>query len=238
MCVWREKFRYIFFEIKKFRQMKTSKYFVVATLFATLSFVFLSCEDKKVEILYNFDSNTKTASVMKVIDETDTGIENIVIPSTVTYKGKKYSVTSIGFEAFIDCNSLTSVTIPEGVTEIGYSAFYGCLDLTSVTLPSSLTSIRDNAFSLTSLTSITLPSSLTYIGYSAFGGCDDLISITCKNTTPPILPILSEYEYYETYNYTFHHVDRSIPIYVPAESVEAYKNAEYWKEFTNIQAIP
>ena len=36
----------------------------------------------------------------------------------------------------------------------------------------------------------------------------------------------------------FNHVDRSIPVYVPANSVDQYKAADEWKEFTNIQAIP
>ena len=39
---------------------------------------------------------------------------------------------SIEDYAFYDCESLTSVTIPDGVTTIGYSAFYNCTSLTSV----------------------------------------------------------------------------------------------------------
>ena len=51
-------------------------------------------------------------------------------------------VTSIGYKAFDDCTSLTSVTIPDSVTSIGDSAFSGCTSLTSVTIPDSVTSIR------------------------------------------------------------------------------------------------
>ncbi|MDO4462910.1 MAG: leucine-rich repeat protein, partial [Bacteroidia bacterium] len=50
---------------------------------------------------------------------------NVVIPSTVTYNGQSYSVTSIGSSAFQYCSSLTSVTIPNSVTSIGSEAFYG-----------------------------------------------------------------------------------------------------------------
>ncbi|MDO4995351.1 MAG: leucine-rich repeat protein, partial [Bacteroidales bacterium] len=46
-----------------------------------------------------------------------------------------YNVTSIGYYAFLDCSSLTSVTISEGVTSIGGRAFYQCSSLTSVTIP-------------------------------------------------------------------------------------------------------
>ena len=75
-----------------------------------------------VEILYyDFDSNTKTASVVAGVD---TG--NIVIPSTVKYEGEEYNVTEIGDGAFYGCRSLTSITIPSSLTTIGWGAFNCC----------------------------------------------------------------------------------------------------------------
>ncbi len=52
-------------------------------------------------------------------------LETIAIPSTITYEGQEYAVTSIGSMAFYGCSGLTSVTIPEGVTSIGDWTFYG-----------------------------------------------------------------------------------------------------------------
>ena len=57
---------------------------------------------------------------------------DVVIPSSVTYNGTTYTVTSIGEEAFVDCEALTSVTIPEGVTNIAKDAFQNCFSLTDV----------------------------------------------------------------------------------------------------------
>ena len=55
-------------------------------------------------------------------------------------------VTSVGYGAFYECSSLTSVTIPESVTSIGESAFSGCSSLTGVTIPESVTSIGEYVF--------------------------------------------------------------------------------------------
>ena len=195
---------------------------------------------------------------------------------------KKYQrITSIGDYAFEDCNSLTSVTIPNSVTSIGSGAFYGCSGLTSITIPNSVTSIGGSTFDgCSGLTSITIPNSVkwiggggfscfssiiveegnakydsrvncnaiietksntliagckntvipnsvTSIGRVAFFNCSDLTSITCEANTPPSCDD----------KHCFYDVDNTIPVYVPAKSVDAYKKAYVWNNFTNIQAI-
>ena len=80
------------------------------------------------------------------------------------------SVTSIGYSAFINCTSITSITIPDSVTSIDSSAFGGCSSLKSITIPNSVTSIGYYAFyGCTSLTSVTIPKSVTGIDDWAFG---------------------------------------------------------------------
>ena len=88
------------------------------------------------------------------------------------------SVTSIE-GAFKGCSSLTSIKIPESVTSIGYGAFSGCYSLTSIEIPDSVTHIAEGAFGRCySLTSIEIPDSVTSIGEGAFYNCSSLTSIT------------------------------------------------------------
>ena len=111
----------------------------------------------------------------------------VIIPSTVTYNGTTYSVTSIGEKTFIDCYSLTSVTIPESVTSIGTRAFEDCTSLKSVTIPNSVTSIGNSTFyNCPKLTAITIPENVTSIGELAFANCSSLTSITIPNSVTSI----------------------------------------------------
>ena len=127
-------------------------------------------------IKYRLNENDQTAIVSR---HTDTLSEVITIPATVTKDGVKYTVTSIGNDAFWSCSGLTSVTIPDGVTSIGDYAFYFCLRLTSVTIPDGVTSIGDYAFwNCSGLTSVDIPDSVTSIGNYAFSWCSGLTSVT------------------------------------------------------------
>ena len=149
-----------------------------------------------------------------------------LIDKTITEAVLDSTVTSIGDYAFYGCSKLTSVTIGNGVTIIGNYAFYGCSKLTSVDIPNSVTSIGSFAFNgCSSLKSVTISDSVTGIGRYAFQVCVSLTSVTVNATTPPTLGTSA----FESTN--------NCPIYVPAESVDAYKTA--WSTYADrIQAIP
>ena len=146
------------------------------------------------------------------------------IKKVVIEKGVK----NIGNYAFFYCSNLTSVEIPNSVTSIGTNSFGQCTALTSVMIPNSVTSIGTYAFNTCSaLTSVTIPNSVTSIGDFAFFWCGKLNSITFKGSTPPTLGGI-----------VFWGVDNSIPVYVPANSKEAYKDALEGFSMSNIKAIP
>ena len=115
------------------------------------------------------------------------------------------SVTSIGFQAFIGCRSLSGVTIPNSVTSIGYQAFFGC----------------------SSVTSITIPDSVTTIGEWAFYACYSLRRVYCKATTPPTAVCT-----YSSWN-AFDNNASGRKIYVLRGCGSAYRSAFGWGGYFN-----
>ena len=132
-----------------------------------------STSDLTVEVTYGLP-----ISCSNYVDE--------IIPATVNYDNKTYSVTAIGEKAFSECENLSTITIPNSVISIGNYAFQYCESLTTITIPNSVTSIGESAFSESGLTSITIPNSVLTIGESAFWDCDSLTNITIPNSVTSI----------------------------------------------------
>lgn len=169
-----------------------------------------------------------------------TGLTSIIIPNSVTsieyiaFNGCSgltsitipHSVTNIGAWAFTGCTALTSITVPDSVTSIGEETFKGCISLTSVTIGNSVTSIGDRAFGgCTGLKSVTIGNSVTSTRNTAFDGCINIETVISLNPTPPSCIFPSEV-YFGT-------------LYVPVGSESAYRNADSWKNFYEInEGIP
>ena len=121
-------------------------------------------------IVTPYNVNAFDANIVSNIYENGVG--------TITFDGP---VTSIGNDAFYDCDGLISITIPNSVTSIGGFAFGACSSITSITIPNSVVSIKNSAFAYcSSLISISIPSSVTSIGERICEGCSSLISIVVE----------------------------------------------------------
>ena len=192
-----------------------------------------------------------------------TSLTSVTIGNSVTTIGKEVfrdcssltsvtipnSVTTIGGWAFSGCSSLTSVTIPNSVTTIGEFAFCNCSSLTSVTIPNSVTTIDDGTFSdCSSLTSVNIPNSVTAIGYGTFSGCTNLQKVNIGNSVKAV----GGYAFYNCTNVTQISSEAVVPptcesgvftdinkskckLIVPKNSLDAYKQADQWEDFSLIE---
>lgn len=157
-----------------------------------------------------------TSASQRTVEVTSNGkySGDIVVPETIIYEGKEYTVTAIGQTAFYNNNDLNSVTLPksivyigeyafgcdtpygtkcslisisiqEGLKIIGAGAFQSCSLLSEITIPSTCTSIGNYAFSgCSSLTYVIIPAACTSIGKSAFYQCSKLREVYCLCPKP------------------------------------------------------
>lgn len=132
------------------------------------------------------------------------------------------NILEIGESAFYGCSSLKNIDIPDKVTEIGYSAFYGCSSLRSVTFEkgSQLKYMVEGVFcDCEALTSIEIPASVEMIDMYY---CINLANIYCY---PSIPPILNDFRC------------KNFVLYVPSQSLEAYKNSSWSEYYSSIKTI-
>ena len=84
----------------------------------------------------------------------------------------------VDYYAFLQCEKLVSVSIPDTVKIIGEGAFGHCENLTSITLPSSLESIEEAAFfGCKGLKSLVIPRGVKMIDARAFADCTSLSEV-------------------------------------------------------------
>lgn len=94
---------------------------------------------------------------------------------------------AIGDYAFLNCDSLSTITLPNSIKSIGQGAFYDCDTLKSVTLPTSITKVAEQTFyHCNFLQNVTIPQGVTEIGFDAFAYCPKLTAISLPSTLATI----------------------------------------------------
>ena len=146
-----------------------SAFLAVAMLLTLLPAAAFAAPAPESDFEYGVDNGTATITKYKGAGGT------VEIPATLG----GYPVTGIKMQAFVECTSLKSVSMPESMTWIGDSAFAGCTGLEQVEISPNLTTIGPNSFySCNGLTSVVVPDKVTSIAGLAFFGCLNLESIT------------------------------------------------------------
>ena len=199
---------------------------------------------------YNCNSLTEITIPPRVTSITNSAFYGCTSLKAITIP-ENSQLTSIETSAFANCGLITSIYLPDGMTDIGKHAFYGCGSLTSIAIPDNVTSIGDSAFQncnkiesvnisdnskLTTIgekafsgvylslgliiSEINIPSGVTSIGNNAFAYCKNLEKVTCKSPLPPTAG-----------TQIFASTPSTMSIYVPDQSLEAYRNAENWSAY-------
>ena len=138
------------------------------------------------------------------------------------------NLATIGRSVFRGCSGfIGDLVIPNSVTTMGWSAFMDCSGFSGhLEIPDSLEEIEETAFSGCNFTSLVIGSSVSKIHSWAFKD-NPLQSMTIKAETPPVFINADLFP-------AFENVPKDIPVIVPCGTLEAYRNAEGWNEFTDI----
>lgn len=168
-------------------------------------------------------------------------LENIVIPESVISFGENAlglmdylieftipsTVKSIGQRLFHSCLNLKSVVLLDNISTIPEGMFENCLSLNNVKFPDELTSIDKGAFfNCGYLTEITIPAKVTSIGDYAFANASALRKVECLMQSPCTIT-----------STVFENINSNAILYVSEESLDTYKAADNWKNFSQILPI-
>lgn len=152
----------------------------------------------------------------------DCKLDSVYIGGKIVYN----TSSGYGYSPFYRNTSLRSVKISDAETTIYDNEFYGCTNLQNVSIGDSVKSIGNWAFSgCSGLNHFAFGSGLQSIGQEAFSDCNNVTEISSEALVPPTcgtnaLDDINKW---------------TCKLTVPKASMEAYKQAEQWKEFFFIE---
>lgn len=156
-----------------------------------------------------------------------TNDESVVIPETVNYNNRTYTVTMIGDGDSTYSNGscsfsskLKSILLPNSIVTINNYCFSKCYSLTEINIPNSVTAIGGVAFMLCGLTSLVIPESIKKIGNGAFYGNSHLMEVFFLGSEKP-----------EIRSNAFDYCHSALTLYVPNK--ETYGNASNMVQYVS-----
>ena len=201
---------YVFYECKKLEELNIPSGVTSIGVRA-----FAGCQ-----LLTHIEIPTGVTVINDMVFEGCKGITGVTLHSGITSIGK-HAFHASGIVSVGGVGSGKALELPSSITKIPYGMFEMCYDLKEAIIPEGITEIEINGFVLaTGLTTVVLPSTLEKIGMDAFQMAGSP-NITINATVPPQL---YNAEVFKNTNAKF---------YVPAESLEAYKTAEYWSTYAS-----
>lgn len=177
-------------------------------------YAFYSCD---------YNMSLQLPSTLKVISSNafnyNLNLRNIVFSEGLTH---------IESSAFFGCKCLNNIDFPKSLYYIGSNAFTNNRSLSDISFNEGLYQIGDNAFyDCDALTEVILPSSLVLCNASPFDYCDNLKKVTCLSIEPP----------YMTDQIPYGLGMEGRELYVPALSINVYKQTTGWDKFLTIKPI-
>ena len=158
-------------------KLKTVPFLILILIFVNNVFAY----DFHVDgIYYNIIPN-KNGEVAVTYKDNNYGTyttNEVVIPSNIIHNNTKYNVTEIGKYAFLLCDDINTIILPNTIVKIREQAFSGCSSLMNIVIPESVTIIEDWAFyNCSSFYEIVIPNSVVSIGENAFANCKKLTTV-------------------------------------------------------------
>ena len=183
--------------------------------------------------LVNINIPSSTVLIKNVAFAGTNSLTDVYITNLSDYCRIKFgsgTACPLNTDAYLNINGsrLTEFIVPEDITIVRFSAFYHNSNITNVVMHDNVTTIGGRAFQgCSNIESVTLGSGIKEIHYDVFASCPNLKTVYCKATTPPLAN--PESDGWKSFNSNA----TGRLIYVPLESVDAYKTADGWIDYAD-----